>query len=356
MEPFAYERPTTLADAVALAAEPGAMVYAGGTTMLDLMKLGVYRPGRIVDVTRLDMPAMRRIATEDDGAGGGRLRLGALVSMNEAAEDETVKARAPVMSESLWLAASQQLRHMATLGGNVMQRTRDPYFRDPRWLELTDDAASASGDDGAAYGVTPHGDGRLTAVRQPTRLSAVLGTTDTDTASYPGDWAQALVAFDATVEVEGPDGARSMPFAELHVRPADKRHEGEYARLSPGEIITGFAVPLTPALERSIYIKARDRESYAFANASAALGLEMEEDGETVREARLGLGGVATVPWRAREAEDVLRGQPLTEANARAAGEAAFAGAVTHEANAFKVPLGINVIVHACMTLKRLEA
>ena len=327
MEPFRYERPTTLEDAVRLAAEEGAMVYAGGTTMLDLMKLGVYRPATVVDVTRLEVPAMRRIAVE-----GGTLRLGALVSMNDAAEDETVIARAPVLSESLWLAASQQLRHMATLGGNVMQRTRDPYFRDPRWLELTDAAAPAAGGDGAAYGVTPYGDGRLTAVRQPTRLSAVLGTTEDDTASYPGDWAQSLVAFDARVEAEGPDGAREMPFEELHVRPADKRHEGEYVRLAPGEIITGFTVPLTPALERSIYIKARDRESYAFANASVALGLEMEADGETVREAHLGLGGVATVPWRAREAEAALRGERLTEENARAAGEAAFAAAVTHEA------------------------
>ena len=351
MNPFRYERPTTLTEAVDLASRDGAMVYAGGTTMLDLMKLGVYRPTTVVDITRLDVPAMRRIAVEGD-----TLRLGALVSMSEAAEDETVKSRAPAMSESLWLAASQQLRAMATLGGNVMQRTRDPYFRDPRWLELTDAEASANSEAGAAYGVTPYGDGRLTAVRQPTRLSAVLGVTDTDTASYPGDWAQSLVAFDATVEIEAQDGARTMLVSDLHVRPADKRHEGEYARLAPGEIITGFAVPLTAALENSIYIKARDRESYAFANASAALGLEFEEDGETVREARLGLGGVATVPWRSTEAEDALKGKPLTEANARAAGEAAFASAVTHEPNAFKVPLGINVIAHACMTLKRLKA
>ena len=348
MRPFAYDRPASLSEAVEMAQADGAMLYAGGTTMLDLMKLGVYRPARVVDITHLREPSMRRIAVEGD-----RIRMGALVSMHEAAEDASVKSNAPCMSESLWLAASQQLRHMATLGGNVMQRTRDPYFRDPEWLKLADRNAGEANGEGA-YGVTPYGDGRLTAVQQPTRLSAVLGTTETDTASYPGDWAQSLAAFDATVEIEGPNGARAIPFTELHVRPADKRSEAKYVRLEPGDIITGFSVPLTPALKRSIYLKARDRESYAFANASAAVGIQM--DGDTVRDVRIGLGGVATVPWRSTEAEDALRGQTLTEDAARAAGEAAFASAVTHEHNAFKVPLGINVIAKALMTLKTMEA
>ena len=347
MRPFAYERPRSVAEAARMAAEPGAMLYAGGTTMLDLMKLGVYRPERVVDITFLEGPGLRAVAVEGD-----RLRLGALVTMSEAAEHEEVKRLAPVVSETLWLAATQQLRHMATLGGNVLQRTRDPYFRDPAWLHLAPEPAADPAGDG--YGVTPHGDGRLTAVRQPTRLSAVLGVTETDTASYPGDFAQSLAAFDAEVEVEGPEGARLLPFADLHVAPAERTSEAQFVRLAPGEVITGFTLPLTPVLTRSIYIKARDRESYAFANASAAVGLEM--DGETVRDVRIGLGGVATVPWRAREAEKALRGGPLTEETARAAGEAAFAGAVTHEANAFKVPLGINVIVHALLTLQRLEA
>ena len=351
MRPFAYDRPTTLSRAVEMASADGAMIYAGGTTMLDLMKLGVYRPARVVDVTFLQDPAMRAIRVQGDPENGGRLRFGALVSMHEAAENENVKRLAPAMSESLWLAASSQLRHMATLGGNVMQRTRDPYFRDPSWTQLVEAEGSRSSDGG--YGNTPYGDGRLTKVQQPTRLSAVLGVTETDTASYPGDWAQSLVAFDATVEIEGPRGARTMPFARLHIAPADKRSETDYARLDPGDIITGFTVPLTPALRRSIYIKARDRESYAFANASAAVGLEM--DGDTVREVRVGLGGVATVPWRSREAENALRGRELTEENALAAGRAAFANAVTHEHNAFKPALGANVVAKALMTLKEME-
>lgn len=192
-------------------------------------------------------------------------------------------------------------------------------------------------------------------MRRPTRLSAVLGTTETDTASYPGDWAQALIAFDATVEIEGAGGRREMPFADLHVRPADKRSEDEYVRLTPGEIITGFRVSLTPALRRSIYLKMRDRESYAFANASAAVGLALEDDGETVRDVRIGLGGVATVPWRARAAEDAIRGKALTPETARAAGTAAFRDARTSEHTAFKVPLGINVVTKALMTLKGME-
>ncbi|KIT14386.1 FAD binding domain-containing protein [Jannaschia aquimarina] len=344
MRTFAYERATSLAQAAERASEPGAMLYAGGTTMLDLIKLGVYRPQRVIDITFLEDPALRTIEV-----AGGTLRLGALVKMNQAAEDATVKDRAPVLSESLWLAATQQLRHMATLGGNVMQRTRDTYFRHPDWLDLADgDAAEVE-----TYGNTPYGDGRLTTVRQPTRLSAVLGTTETDTASYPGDFAQGLVAFDAVIEITGPDGAREMPFADLHVRPADKANEGDYARLAPGEVITAFRVPLSPALARSTYVKARDRASYAFANASAAVGLEM--DGDAVADVRIGLGGVATVPWRAAAAEDVLRGGPLTEETMRAAAEAAFADAVTHEANAFKVPLGRNVIVQALTTLTRME-
>ena len=350
MRPFVYERPERVSDAARLAANDGArrvsapregaVIYAGGTTMLDLMKLDVAAPERLVDVTRLSDPRLREIRIEPGAGADGadRLRLGALVTMHAAAEHADVKARAPVLSESLWLAASQQLRHMATLGGNVMQRTRCPYYRDPGW------AACNKRDPGS--GCAMRGGAN--------RLAAVLGTSEACVAMYPGDWAQALVAFDAAVEVTGPDGARTLAFDELHRLPGNAP-ELE-TNLGPGEIITGYAVTLTPALARSIYLKARDRDSYAFANASAAAGLELEADGETVRDARLGLGGVATVPWRAREAEDALRGQPLTEANARRAGEAAFANAEPLEHNGFKPALGRNVIVKALMALHGLEA
>ena len=329
MKPFLYERPGTVAEAARMAARDGAVVYAGGTTMLDLMKLGVHRPHRVVDITRMEGPSLREIAVR-----GNALHLGALVTMHRAAEDAAVKERAPALSESLWLAASPQLRHMATLGGNVLQRTRDPYFRDPSWAAVI--SRGGPRDSGEPEGAH--------------RLAAVLGTTEGFIASYPGDWAQSLVAFDAVVHVEGPDGRRTLPFGELHVLPAEREAPDQVTRLALGEIITRFEVPLTPALARSTYVKARDRDSYAFANASCAAGLEMA--GGTVADVRLGLGGVATVPWRARAAEDALRGGPLTEATMRAAGEAAFANARTLPENAFKVPLGVNVIVRALAALQ----
>ena len=347
MKPFTYERPRRLEEAVRMARQDGAMLYAGGTTMLDLMKLGVYRPRTVVDITFLQEPSLREIAVRGD-----RLRLGALATMHDTAEHADVKRLAPSMSESLWLAASQQLRHMATLGGNVMQRTRDPYFRDPAWLQLVggrNRRRAARPEDG----VTPHGDGRLSEAMLPGRLSAVLGTSGNDTASYPGDWAQALVAFDTTVEIAGPGGMRTLPFEQLHIRPADKRSETDFARLGAGDVITAFSIPVTPALRRSTYLKSRDRESYAFANASVAAGLDLA--GETVRDIRIGLGGVATVPWRAREAENMLRGQRLTDELIEAAGDAAFAGAITNEHNAFKVPLGSSLIAEAITRLRDME-
>ena len=340
MRPFTFEQPGRAKEAAQLAKNPtarlsaptsGSVLYAGGTTMLDLMKLDVIQPDSVVDVTRLQDPNLRRIRMS-----GGQLRLGSLVTMNEAAENEDVKQHAPVLSESLWLAASQQLRHMATLGGNVLQRTRCEYFRDPTF---------------AACNKRNPGSG-CAAIGGINRLNAVLGTSENCIAMYPGDWAQALIAFDAVVETVGQSGGRTIPFADLHRLPGDTP-ELE-TNLNPGEVIVGYTVPLTPALRRSLYLKIRDRQSYAFANASAAVGLELEDDGDTVREVRIGLGGVATKPWRATEAESALKGQPLTEQNARAAGEAAFADAQTFQHNAFKVPLGVNVIVKALLTLKEL--
>ena len=165
---------------------------------------------------------------------------------------------------------------------------------------------------------------------------------------YPGDFAQTLVAFEAEVETRGPGGARTIPFAELHVLPGDDPHIETV--LEPGEIVTEIRLPRIPAMANSHYLKARDRESYAFASASAAVGIEM--DGDTVRDVRIGLGGVAAVPWRAREAEDSLRGGPLTEETAREAGRIAFADAEPLEGSAYKIPLGADVVTGALMTVK----
>ena len=335
MRPFTFETAATPEDAARRAARPGAMLYAGGTTMLDLMKLGVYQPEHVVDITRMQGEGLREIRRR-----GEFLELGSLVTMHQAAENETVKRRAPAISESLWLAASQQLRHMATLGGNVMQRTRDPYFRDPSWSAVI--SRNDPRDSGEPQGAN--------------RLGAVLGTTPDFCASYPGDFAQSLAAFDAVVNIQGPEGTRRMLFTDLHVLPSERSRPDEVTRLAPGEVITSFLVPLSPALQRSTYTKVRDRSSYAFANASCAAGIEFEGDGRTVRDVKLGLGGVATVPWKAREAEDFLRGRALTPETARQAGEAAFANARTFHHNEFKVPLGIDTIAKSLLTLQTLGA
>ncbi len=328
MRPFAYERAGDPAAAVRAAAS-GAAILAGGTTLLDLMKLDVLRPERVADVNGL--AALGEVRAE---AGG--LRLGALARMAEVAADPAVQRDYPVIAESLRLAASAQLRNMASLGGNVLQRTRCAYFRDVSY---------------AACNKRTPGSG-CAALGGVNRLHAVLGTSEHCIASYPGDFAQALIALDASVETEGPGGPRRFPFAALHRRPGD-RPDLE-TTLGAGELITGFVVPALPWARRSRYVKVRDRESYAFAIASAAVVLDLG-DGQRVREARIALGGVATTPWRAREAEAVLAGQVLDEATASRAADAAFRDARTHGENGFKPELGRRTLVRALLEARRME-
>lgn len=328
MRPFAYERAGDPAAAVRAAAS-GAAILAGGTTLLDLMKLDVLRPERVADVNGL--AALGEVRAE---AGG--LRLGALARMAEVAADPAVQRDYPVIAESLRLAASAQLRNMASLGGNVLQRTRCAYFRDVSYAACN---KRAPGSGCAALGGV-------------NRLHAVLGTSEHCIASYPGDFAQALIALDASVETEGPGGPRRFPFAALHRRPGD-RPDLE-TTLGAGELITGFVVPALPWARRSRYVKVRDRESYAFAIASAAVVLDLG-DGQRVREARIALGGVATTPWRAREAEAVLAGQVLDEATASRAADAAFRDARTHGENGFKPELGRRTLVRALLEARQME-
>lgn len=339
MRPFAFERAPDAGAALRLASQAlgggtpvraPAQFIAGGTTMLDLMKLDVMRPERLVDINALSAPLG---AVEADGKG---LRLGALARMSAVADHPAVKRDWPVVAQSLALAASAQLRNMASIGGNVLQRTRCAYFRDTSWT------ACNKRDPGSG----------CAALEGRNRLHAVLGTSGKCVASYPGDFAQALIALDATVELAGPKGARSIPFAELHRLPGDTPEVETVLR--PDELITAFAVPALPWARRSLYLKVRDRESYAFAAASAAVALDM--DGGRVREARIALGGVATVPWRAREAEAALAGQDLTEASAQRAAEAAFRGARTHGHNDFKPELGRRTLVRALLQAGSMEA
>jgi xanthine dehydrogenase YagS FAD-binding subunit len=240
-----------------------------------------------------------------------------------------------VLAQSLALAASAQLRNMATLGGNVLQRTRCVYYRDLSW---------------SACNKRKPGSG-CAALDRATRQHAILGVDQSCIAQYPGDFGVALAALGAWVEIAGPQASRRLAFAELH-RPAQGHPEAETI-LRPAEVITGFLVPPGPWTRRSLYLKVRDRESYEFALASAAIALDMDE--AVVRQARIGLGGCAYRPWRCAEAEAVLVGKPLTEATAQAAARAALAGAVTHGENAFKPELVRRTLVRALLEAGKLQ-
>jgi xanthine dehydrogenase YagS FAD-binding subunit len=337
MRPFIYERPGGLAEAMQMAAAsnvvPPTMAatqyLAGGTTLLDLMKLDVMRPEVVVDINRLDLVGTRIERR------GNVLYVGAFATMAAAAEHPEIRQNYPVIAQSLELAASPQLRNMATLGGNVLQRTRCNYFRDPSW--------------GSCNKREP-GSG-CAALDGVTRKHAVLGVSDNCIATYPGDFAQALVALDALVEIAGPGGPRVIRFEGLHRLPGDTPHMETV--LSPGELITGFLFPVAPWTRRSLYLKIRDRQSYEFALASAAVALDLA-DGR-VREARIALGGVATKPWRARQAEAVLRDQAVDKTVARRAAEAAFVDARTHGDNDYKPELGRRTVVRALLQAAQLS-
>ncbi len=334
MRTFQYGRAANVAVAVSASAGAhrageSAVFIGGGTTLLDLMKLDVTRPSRLIDITRMKDRALCVVERSPVG-----LRIGALVTMEELAQHQGVRRDYPLLTESLALAASGQLRNMARLGGNVLQRTRCSYFRDTSF-EQCNKRTPGSG---------------CAALDGMNRGHAVLGTSPLCIATYAGDWAAALIAVDATLEIHGPSGARSMPFASLHRLPGLTPHRE--TSLGPDELITAFLIP-GRRWPRSRYVKVRDRQSYAFANASAAVALALE-DGR-IEDVCIGLGGVATIPWRARHAERLLRGQHLTEALALEAAEAEFVHAIAREHNAFKVPLGKSTLVRALIEARDME-
>jgi len=303
---------------------------AGGTTLLDLMKLDVMRPTQLIDINALKD---RRLSQIEFGARG--LRLGALVRMSDAADHADMVKQFPMIAQALQLAASAQLRNMASLGGNVLQRTRCSYFRDTSYSNCNKRIPGSG----------------CAAMEGINRMHAVLGTSEQCIASYPGDFAQALIALDAQVELSGPNGNRDIAFASLHRPPGATPHIE--TTLAPGELIMAFRVPVTPFARRSLFLKIRDRESYEFALASAAVALDL--NGGTVRQARIALGGVATVPWRAREAEDRLKGKAINEQTVANAAEAAFAQAKPHEHNKFKIELGKRTLIRALHQAATLE-
>jgi CO/xanthine dehydrogenase FAD-binding subunit len=321
MGPFEYTRARDTATAVEIVSgDPDAAYLAGGTTQVDLMlKDGVVEHRRLVDITRLPLRGIARI--------GDTLHVGALTTMEELAADATVAERLPCLREALLHGASVQLRNMATIGGNVLQRTRCRSFRDPTV---------------AACNKRTPGSG-CAAVHGAARMHAILGASEHCIALHASDLCVALVALDAIVHVQGPGGERTIPLTELHVVPGD-RPDVENV-LVHGELITAIDVPLLPAAGRSGYVKVRDRASYEFALVSVAAALVVEDG--VIAQARLALGGVGTIPWRARAAEEILLGGRPGRALFATAAKAAITDPYTVAGTGFKVPLAERTIIRA---------
>jgi len=321
MNNFSYTQTATAKEATGrLKDQPQAAYIAGGTTLLDLMKANLAEPPMLVDINRLPF---KGIEQTKDG-----LRIGALENMNAVGEHALVKSQYPAVSESLLLAASPQLRNMASIGGNILQRTRCGYFRD------------------AAFPCNKRVPGSgCPALTGDNHNLAILGVSDTCIANaYPGDLSVALVALDAVLTLENAKGKqRQVPITEFYLLPGTTPQKENV--LEPGELIVAVTIPAAAHAQRSTYLKVRERASYAYALASAAVGLDVQ--GGTIRAARVALGGVGAQPWRSREAEKALVGQPATEATFKAAAAAALQGAKPREHNAYKVELAQNTLVRA---------
>ncbi|MEX3856014.1 xanthine dehydrogenase family protein subunit M [Paraburkholderia sp. BR10923] len=321
MDAISYERASDVASAVRAAQQPGAVFIGGGTNLLDLMKGGVARPVRLIDITHIG--GLDSVTT----LPGGGLRIGALVRNSDAANHALVREQYPLLSQALLAGASPQLRNMATVGGNLLQRTRCGYFYDTAFTHCNKRLPGSG----------------CAALDGHNRAHAILGASPQCIAVNPSDMSVALAALDALVRVSGPGGERTIAFADFHRLPGDRPDVD--TTLQPGELITAVDLPPPLFSAHSHYLKVRDRASYAFALVSVAAALQM--DGERVQTARIALGGVAHKPWRANVAEHMLSGQPLSQATLKNAAAAALSGAQPRHDNAFKVQLAQRAIVRA---------
>ncbi len=319
---FTYVRAGDVESALRAGAAPGAKFLAGGTNLVDLMKGGVERPLHLVDVSRLPLAAIEELP-------GGGLRIGAAVKNSDAAADARVRKAYPLLSQALLAGASPQLRNMATMGGNLLQRTRCHYFYDTAFRACN----KRSPGSGCA------------ALEGPNRIHAILGASEHCIAVHPSDMAVALAALDASVRVRGPQGERSLPIAGFYRLPGDTPQRDH--NLEAGELITAVDLPVSRFLKNTHYLKVRDRASYAFALVSVAAAVQME--GGAIKEARVALGGVAHKPWRAERAEKLLAGRPLEAAALRPAAEAELADAKAYGDNDFKIELAKRAIVRAVL-------
>jgi xanthine dehydrogenase YagS FAD-binding subunit len=324
MKPYHYEQARDVPGAVAaLAEQPNAKYLAGGTNLVDLMKLEIMTPDVLVDVRRLTSDRIEE--TEDGG-----VRIGAAVTNSDLAADRTIRSRYPVLSQALLSGASGQLRNLATTGGNLLQRTRCVYFYDT--TTPCNKREPGSG---------------CSAIEGHNKDHAILGASEHCVATHPSDMAVAMTALEAFVNVHGPDGERRIPIEDLHRLPGDEPERD--TTLEHGELITAVDLPPLDFAYNSKYRKVRERASYAFALVSVAAALDVEDG--VVRDVRLALGGVAHKPWRATKAEEALRGEPAGEENFRAAAEIELEDARPLRENAFKVPLARNVITRTLLEL-----
>ena len=319
MQNFTYEQPSAIDKAVGSSGR----FIAGGTTLVDLMKLGVETPDALVDVTALPLDHVEELT---DGPMKGGLKIGAMVRNSDLANHPKVKENYAVLSLALLSGASPQLRNMATTGGNLLQRTRCPYFRD-----LTSGACNKRDPGSGCAAMEGHH-----------RMMAVLGTSEHCIATHPSDMCVAMTALEAVIHVQGTKGERAIPIGNFYKLPGNTPNIENV--LEPGDLITHVELP--PAIgTNQVYLKLRDRASYEFALASAAIVAKVENG--NVRSVRIAMGGVGTRPWRAHGAESSLTGKPANVANFQAAAEAALRGAKTHPENAFKVELARRCVTRA---------
>lgn len=328
MNNFSYQRAASIDDAVRLAQQPNTRFIAGGTNLLDLMKGGVERPQTLIDVSRLQLANIELL-------GDGSVRIGAGVRNSDLANHPAIRTSFPLLSQALLAGASPQLRNMATVGGNLMQRTRCYYFYDTAY-----DACNK------------RNPGSGCAAREGiNRQHAILGASEQCIATNPSDMNVALAALDATVRVRGPGGERTIPIAEFHRLPG--AHPEADTTLQPGELIVAVDLPKSPFADHAHYLKVRDRASYAFALVSVAAAVDVRNG--VVHDATLALGGVAHKPWRVRDAEKALIGKRLDSASMRHAADIMVSGAKPFEHNRFKVELAKRSIVRALGTAGNIE-
>jgi xanthine dehydrogenase YagS FAD-binding subunit len=323
MEPFKFIRALDNNGAVLSASATGAKFIAGGTNMVDLMKLNIEKPRQVVDINRLKLEQIETLPN-------GTIRIGALVKNSDLAYHPTIIKNYPVLSEALLSGASPQLRNMATVGGNLLQRTRCPYFYDTTF----------------ACNKRNPGTG-CAAINGYNRNNAVLGTSNKCIATHASDMCVALAALGAIIHVQGEHGTRTIPFNDFHLLPGETPHIE--TTLKHGELITSVEIPTLPFGIRSHYLKVRDRASYEFALASVGVALDIQ--GDRIQSARVALGGVGTKPWRSLVAEKVLMGALNNDQSYRTAAEAALSAAKGYEHNSFKIELAKRILVRALTTV-----